>query len=138
MIDTCFVNSEVFMNRIGFLIVLFLLVFQFSVISALEPPLFTNRDEFKTLVNDKQFTSKLDSGDAIVAIYQTKTGFTVLTNKHKMYVDVVQDNTAKPGPAKFHLVFHDPVPRKHFGERLKAIKEHKEIKSTKTPTGTSK
>lgn len=123
------------MNRIGFLIVLFLLVFQFSVASTLEPPLYAGREEFKTLVNDKQFTSKLDSGDVIVAIYRTKTGFTVLTNKHKMFVDVVQDKTGKPGPAKFHLVFHDPVARKHVGERFKKeMKEKKEVKTTKTPS----
>lgn len=107
------------MKRIAFLIVTFLLVLQFSTAAAVLPPLFTGRDEFKSLVNDKQFTSKLDSSDVIVAIYRTKTGFTVLTNQHKMFVDVVADKSTKAGPAQFHLVFHDPVARKHAGKMMK-------------------
>ena len=104
------------MRKIGVLIITCLLVVQVSTASAVLPPLYTGRDEFKTLVNDKQFTSKLDSGDVIVAIYRTKTGFTVLTNKHKMLVDVVADKSTKAGPAQFHLVFHDAVARKHVGK----------------------
>lgn len=121
------------MKRISLLIVTFLLVAQFSIASAVLPPLFTNRDEFKTLINDKQFTSKLDSGDAIVAIYRTKTGFTVLTNKHKMFVDVVADKSAKAGPAQFHLVFHDPVARKFVGKSKEEVRSKIKERDKKVP-----
>ncbi|MCE5316011.1 MAG: hypothetical protein LLG04_01430 [Parachlamydia sp.] len=129
------------MNRIGFLIAICLLVFQCSVASALLPPLFSGRDELKALVNDKQFTEKFDSGDAIIAIYRIKTGFIVLTNKHKMFVDIVQDKSAKPGPAQFRLVFHDPVTRKHagkLGKHFKIERKQESVRSSTTPSNESK
>lgn len=114
------------MKRLCFIIITCLALIQFSTASAAaQSSLNSGRDEFKTLINDRQFTGKLDPSDTIVAIYRTKTGFTILTNKHKMHVDVVVDKTSKAGGAEFHLVFHDPVERaaRHKGKDVSSQKD---------------
>lgn len=86
------------MKRLCFIIITCLALIQFSTASAAaQSSLNSGRDEFKTLINDRQFTGKLDPSDTIVAIYRTKTGFTILTDKHKMHVDVVVDKSSKAG-----------------------------------------
>jgi hypothetical protein len=91
---------------------LWLLVFIFSGQAgwALLPPLYHTLSEFKALLEDKQLTEKLTSGEAIISIELTDKSFTVMTNQHKLVVDIVFDKSETIGPAKFHLVFHDPEP----------------------------
>ena len=116
------------MKRIFFILVTCLFLINFSTAFAAQNSLNTGRDEFKTLLSDRQL-NKLDSGDTIKAIYRTHTGFTILTDKHKLKVDVVQDKTGK---GEFHLVFHDPVAR--TGSHKLKEKASKEISTQKSDT----
>lgn len=75
------------------------------------PPLYHTLAEFKSLIDSPDLTRLLQSGEAIVSITREENNtFVVLTNKHTMGVDVVFEPTKLIGPAKFHLVFHDPIP----------------------------
>jgi hypothetical protein len=79
-------------------------------LQALLPPLFQSMEEFKALSLDKRLTEKLESGESVVSITRFDKKYTVITNRHKINVDVIYDKTNNNGPAKFHFVFHDPQP----------------------------
>lgn len=98
------------MKKLTCVLFTFLAVFQISSAWSVLPPLYTTLDQFKAVVNDEQLPKKLDSGEAILAIVRIQDGFKIVTNKHRLIVDVVPEKTDKIGPMKFHLVFHDPVP----------------------------
>lgn len=86
---------------------------QASVFAVL-PPLYTTLDEFKALIESKELTEKLESGESIMAIRRNrKDGFSVITNKHVLFVDVetIPDRSGKVGPKKFVLKFHEPIER---------------------------
>jgi hypothetical protein len=78
---------------------------------AILPPLYHTLAEFKAVVESPELTKSLQSGEAILSVTRDEnTRFTVLTNKHKLLIDVVYEQTGRIGPAKFHLQFHEPVP----------------------------
>jgi hypothetical protein len=78
---------------------------------AILPPLYHTLAEFKAVIEAPELTQDLQSGEAILSITLDENAkFTVLTNKHKLVVDVVYEHTNKIGPAKFHLVFHEAEP----------------------------
>jgi hypothetical protein len=83
-----------------------------SPVSALLPPLYHTLNEFKALIEDPQLPGKLDSSHVIESIVRSDKGFEVTTNKAVLQVDVVTEPPQKGwvGPARFHLVFHDPIP----------------------------
>jgi len=105
-----------------------------------EPSLHVTVSEFKSLVNDKQFAAKLGSDEHIMAIYRSHDGgFTILTNKNKVKVDIVAGKVGKGGEQEFHLVFHNPEKRmfKHqfkekFKERRDRVKEKMDSKQDQT------
>lgn len=82
-----------------------------SAIAAL-PPLYETLAEFKSLINSKELTERLNSGEAIMNITRNDKGFTVETNKHTLDVEVVYEPTGHPGPAHYHLVFKEAQPLK--------------------------
>lgn len=89
------------------------LVCQMPLFSLL-PPLYHTLNEFKAIVEAPELTTQLQSGEAIISIArEDNRTFVVLTNKHKLIVDVVEEPTKLIGPAKFHLVFHDPISLKY-------------------------
>ncbi len=78
-------------------------------LSSLLPPLYHTLAEFKSIVEAPELTKILQSGEAILSITrEDNTTFVVLTNKHKLVVDIVYEPTQMIGPAKYHLKFHDP------------------------------
>lgn len=98
------------MKKICFGLSAFLVLIQVHV-QAILPPLYHTLSEFKALINDKQLTDKLQSGEAILSITLSESSFRVQTNQHNMIVDIVYEQTDRIGPAQFHLVFHEPTPR---------------------------
>jgi hypothetical protein len=96
------------MNKLLFLLSILTVLIQ-SKGEAILPPLYHTLAEFKAVVEAPELTQSLQSGDAILSITRNEnTQFVVLSNKHKIIVDVVYEHTDKIGPAKFHLVFHTP------------------------------
>lgn len=71
------------------------------------PPFYESTKEIRALLDSPQLGEQLGSGDAIQSISRAEHGFIVTTTKHSIKVDVVYDPVDHPGPAKFHLVFHD-------------------------------
>lgn len=75
------------------------------------PPLYHTLAEFKAVVESPELTSSLQSGEVIISITREEsTRLIVLTNKNKLVIEVVFEQTDRIGPAKFHLVFHKPEP----------------------------
>lgn len=99
------------MKKMGGSLLAFLSLFNLS--EALLPPLYTTLAEYQTLLSNKELVKKLESGQAILSIERVQDGFVILTPKDVLRVDVVYEQQNHPGPAKFHLVFHDPVPREN-------------------------
>ena len=89
---------------------MFVFIFSGQMGWALLPPLYHTLSEYKALLEDKQLTEKLSSGEAILLIERADKSFTVTTNKHKLVVDILFDKPETIGPAKFHFIFHDPEP----------------------------
>lgn len=86
----------------------FFLLLAGSHVNALLPPLYESLAEYKALLNNHQFSDKLSSGEQIRDIQKTDKGFIVRTVHHFMVVDVNYEPQDRPGPARFHFVFHDP------------------------------
>lgn len=77
-------------------------------LGAILPPVYESVKEYKALLDDRQLTEKLGSGESILAIKRIDQGFFILTTRYTMSVDVIYDPTERIGPAAFHLVFHEP------------------------------
>lgn len=90
-----------------------LLVFVFISNSsyALLPPLYTSLEEYRQLINSKELSAKLGSGQAIQSIERVENGFVIQTPRYTLHVDVIHEPQEHPGPARFHLEFHAPIPK---------------------------
>ena len=86
-------------------------VFTSNAVQALLPPLYSSLEEYRQLLDNRELASKLDAGQAIESIERVDNGFVILTPKYSLHVDVVREPQQNMGPAKFHLEFHDPIPR---------------------------
>lgn len=71
------------------------------------PPTYQSAKEFRALLDSPKLTESLGSGEPIESIVRDANGFVVKTNKHSLKVDVVYETMDQPGPAKFHLSFHN-------------------------------
>lgn len=78
-----------------------------SVFAAL-PPVYQSTREFRALLDSTSLPEELGSGEAIRSITRDDKGFIVKTTKYTLRVDVIYDPMDHPGPAKFHLSFHNP------------------------------
>lgn len=68
------------------------------------PPLYQSIREYKALIESPEL-SQLGSAEMIKEIQRDETGFTVLSERKTLHVDVVYDPQDQPGPVKFHLEF---------------------------------
>jgi|694.fasta_scaffold70349_2 hypothetical protein len=82
-----------------------------SISEAVLPPLYSTVEEYQRLLKDRELVEKLDAGQAILSIERVEGGFIILTPKYSLTVDIVAEPQNQPGPAHFHLHFHDPLPR---------------------------
>lgn len=82
-----------------------------SPMFALLPPLYSSLEEYRQLLNSKELITRLESGQAIESIEKVEGGFEIKTPKYSMKVDIIPLPQSHPGPAQFHLDFHQPVVR---------------------------
>ena len=75
------------------------------------PPVYESTREYKALLDSPQLTDKLGSGEMIKSIEKEENTFIVKSTKYVLKVDVVYEPMAHPGPANFHLDFHNIEPR---------------------------
>ncbi|MEI8365596.1 MAG: hypothetical protein WCF65_04175 [Parachlamydiaceae bacterium] len=97
-------------------------LFSTSQVLGVLPPLYSTLNHYKVLLTSPQLTEKLDSGELIEDIKLQDNSFLITTSKHTLQVDVEYDHQPMPGPARFHLIFHNVVPLKH-NEELDHMKE---------------
>lgn len=71
------------------------------------PPGYQSAREFRALLDSPTLTEDLGSAEALKSITRDDKGFIVKTTKYTIRVDVIYDPMDHPGPAKFHLSFHN-------------------------------
>lgn len=80
-----------------------------TTVEAVLPPLYQTAAEIKSIMADEQLGQKLQAGEAIMSIQKNDTGYEIVTNQHRLQVEVSYEPAKQPGPAKFKLQFEDPV-----------------------------
>lgn len=91
----------------------FFLSFVFALsIEGVLPPLYETSAVIKSIMSDEQLGKKLQSGEAILTVQKNDNGYEIMTNHHKVQVNVIYQPTDRPGPAKYIIQFEDPVPVK--------------------------
>lgn len=93
------------MKKFGFMIASMMLC-TVSAHAAL-PPFYQSTKEFRALLDSPSLSEIIGSGEPVVSIVRGDNKFIVKTNKHSLQVDIVYDHMSNPGPAKFHLAFHE-------------------------------
>ncbi len=88
------------------------LCFAFTAIDAHAalPPFYQSVKEYKALLSSPELANELGSAAMVRDIQRNDEGFVVTSQQQTLVVDVVYDPISKPGPAKFHLVFHPVTP----------------------------
>lgn len=84
-----------------------------TLISAAEaalPPLYESISEIQSVLSDQQLGKKLHSGEAIISIQKNDLGYEIATHQNRLQVNVVYEPSERPGPARYHLQFEDPIP----------------------------
>lgn len=81
-----------------------------SSAEALLPPLYEGISEIKSILISRELDQKLESGDVILSIQKNDNGYEIITNKHRLQVDIIYRPMPHPGPAQFELRFHDAEP----------------------------
>lgn len=75
---------------------------------ALLPPLYQTANEIKAILESKELSQKLKSGEVIMTIQKNDEGYEIVTNKHRLQVDVSYLHQNRPGPSQFQFDFHQP------------------------------
>lgn len=83
----------------------FLCLLAVQTATAALPPLWQSVNEIKTILDDPRFGTELESGELILKIKKTDEGWLIVTNRHRLYVKVIEQPQTRPGPAKFTLEF---------------------------------
>lgn len=81
-----------------------------QTVEALLPPLYQSSNEIKSILNNEELGKKLQSGELIIAIQRNANGYEIITNHHRLQVDVINEPVQRIGPAVYHLDFHEPIP----------------------------
>lgn len=69
------------------------------------PPLWQGVNEVKAILEDQQLSNALPSGDVLIKIVKKPDGYLLITNKRKVLVKIIPQESAMPGPTKFKLEF---------------------------------
>ena len=84
------------------------LLFQ-SPIFAILPPLYQGIKEMTAILQDPQLGQLLHSGEVIMSIQKTDSGYTVVTNQHQLPIKVNYRQERRIGPQQFTLSFDAPT-----------------------------
>lgn len=83
-------------------------VFSAQSVCAILPPLYQTSNEIKAILESKELGQKLGSGDVIQTIQKNESGYEIITNKHRLQVDVSYVSNKGPGPAEYKFIFKTP------------------------------
>ena len=75
------------------------------------PPLYQGVKELQSILSSPELGQKLESGDVIEKIKKTEQGYTIVTNKRELSIEVEYQKTGKIGPAPYVLKFGEPIKR---------------------------
>jgi len=75
------------------------------------PPFYQSSKEIKHILKDERLHEKLGSGQMILNIIKSQTGWIIITPKYHLNVDVKYIPSQKVGPVGFDFYFHDPISR---------------------------
>ncbi len=92
---------------------IFLLAACFSTTYALLPPLAQSVREIEAILSDPRLYQSLGSGEKIVGIERTDSGYVVMTHNYSLQVTIVYHALPYPGPARFMFEFQvsEPIPK---------------------------
>jgi hypothetical protein len=95
------------MKKIIFVLICF---FSFSQAFAILPPFYHTVREIKAILDDPILHEKLGSGEMILSVEKEEAGWSVITHKYILHVDVKYIPTPGIcGPGQFELEFQEPV-----------------------------
>lgn len=73
------------------------------------PPLYESTKEIQAILGSPELGERLSSGEVIEKIEKTSSGFAIVTNQHRLEVDVVYKPQNYMGPQSFKLVFKEAL-----------------------------
>lgn len=82
-----------------------------SHIHAALPPLYQTVDEIQSIIKSDQLGKVLPSGEAIVEIHKNENGYEVMTNRHRVQVQITHLPLDRPGPALYQVHFNEAEER---------------------------
>jgi hypothetical protein len=71
------------------------------------PPLYQNAAEIKAILNDPKLGDYLESGELILEIKKSDSGWLIITNHHELPVKISYHQAEMPGPVPFSISFSD-------------------------------
>lgn len=83
---------------------------QIGVLEAALPPLYQAKKEMEAILTSPELGQHFHSGEVLQGITKVANGYLVVTNQSAMFVEVRYAQDKRVGPARFHLIFHDPMP----------------------------
>jgi hypothetical protein len=81
-----------------------------GVVNAALPPLYQTGAELHSVLNLDELGKYLPDGEPILEIRKNEQGYVIITNKHTLQAEVVYQPATRPGPARFQIKFHEPIP----------------------------
>lgn len=76
---------------------------------ALLSPLSQSAVEIRSLLEDPEFMESLPQSGPIERIIKTEHGYRITTSHYALRVDVTPNPQSRPGPQRFHFIFHPPT-----------------------------
>lgn len=76
---------------------------------ALLSPLNQSIAELKGIIENDDLTEYLPSSEKILAIDAVEQGYLIRTQNYTMLIQIVFKRQDRPGPAKYELIFHEPI-----------------------------
>lgn len=95
------------------------IIFSLSLLLAqpvfgLLPPLSQSINEMREILLSQRLTMALPVSQKILSLTATEGGYLVMTQDYQLFVEVRYLPQTMPGPARFQLIFHDPVKNEHY------------------------
>lgn len=87
------------------LVILFGSIALNTTLPALLPPLYQSTAEIKAILSDEKLSEVLQSGDLIMDIKRTESGYLIITNHREVEAQIVYKKSHSIGPAKFDVVY---------------------------------
>ncbi|MBN1914940.1 MAG: hypothetical protein JW769_03520 [Parachlamydiales bacterium] len=87
-----------------------MMILSSSAVFAALPPFYQSSKEIMAILSSEELHNALGSGEIIQKITRNSRGYTVISGRYCIEVDVEYIPREMIGPVAFDLHFHDPVP----------------------------